>query len=261
MLKYAAASVVLALGFAVSLPPASAAPRDDDSVTVAPPKPYNSEDPARIRQEMDRPRAPETVVDTPATQNAPANQYAPVRQSAPVSRRAPVVDRSVETPVRECADCPPPRHYDSTEVVKNSRDVDQSRVINTESVVEVPARTRETNKLVIQENETRNVGVIQHNHRIIEKEIRYVRRAPVYRPPVQHYVPQYRPVQQIQTVVVPVAPQVSSCGCPCTCGGGHAAYASAKTYVYQPGVAYDAQRGSMQKVWVPVAVNSGYGYR
>jgi len=242
MLKYAVASVVLILGFVAV--PASAAPRGDESVSSPLPKPYDSEDPARIRQEMDRSRASDAV--------APA----------PVNDRAPNAGYPADAPVRECADCPPPRRYDSTEVIKNSRDVDQSRVINTESVVQVPPRTREINKLVVQENETRNVGVIQHNHRIIEKEIRYVRRAPVYRPPVHHYVPQYRAVQQVQTVLVPVAPQPvqSSCGCPCTCGG-HNAYASATTYVYQPGVAYDAQRGSMQKVWVPVAVNSGYGYR
>jgi hypothetical protein len=246
MLKYVVAGVVLIGGFAASAQPVSAAPREDDSVTVAPPKPYDSEDPARIRQEMDRDRAPDAV------------------PPAPVKERAPVVDRSVEAPARDCANCPPPRHYDSTEVVKNRRDVDQSRVINTESVVEVPPRTREINKLVIQENETRNVGVVQHNHRIIEKEIRYVRRAPVYQRPVHQYVPQYRPVQQVQTVFVPVAaPQVSNCGCPCTCSGGHNAYASAapSAYVYQPGLAYD-ERGSMQKVWVPVAVpTTGYGYR
>jgi hypothetical protein len=80
---------------------------------------------------------------------------------------------------------------------------------------------------------------------------------------VHQYVPQYRPVQQVQTVLVPVAaPQVSNCGCPCTCSG-HSAYASAapSAYVYQPGFAYD-ERGSMQKVWVPVAVpTTGYGYR
>jgi hypothetical protein len=246
MLKYAIASVVLIVGFAVSAPSASAAPREDDSVNIAPPKPYNSEDPARIRQEMDRPRTPDAVTPAPATE------------------RAPVVQRSVETPARECADCPPPRHYDSTEVVKNSRDVDQSRIINTESVVQIPPRTREINKLVIQENETRNVGLVQHNHRIIEKEIRYVRRAPVYQRPAHQYVPQYRAVQRVQTVLMPVAaPQVSSCGCPCTCSGGHNAYASASAsaYVYQPGFAYDAERGSMQKVWVPVAVPTGYGYR
>ena len=137
--------------------------------------------------------------------------------------------------------------------------MDQSRVINTESVVQLPPRVKQINKLIVRENETRNVGVIQHNHRIIEKEIRYVRRTPVYQRPVHRYaVPQYRVVQQVQTVLVPVAAQpVQNCGCPCTCSGSNNAYA----YVYRAGVAYDAERGSMQKVWVPVAVPAGYGYR
>jgi hypothetical protein len=114
---------------------------------------------------------------------------------------------------------------------------------------------------VIHENETGNVGVIQHNHRIIEKEIRYVKRTPVYQRATHRYaVPRYRPVQQVQTVLVPVAvPPVQNCGCPCTCSGSYGAYASA--YVYRAGYAYDAERGSMQKVWVPVAVPTGYGYR
>ena len=246
MLKYAVASVVLILGFAVSAPPASAAPRNDDCVNCAP----RSHTTARIRRGSDR----------KWTGRARPTPSPLLRRS----ERAPVADRSVEAPARDCADCPPPKRYDSTEVVKTSHDVDQSRVINTESVVQVPPRVKEINKLVIHENETRNVGVIQHNHRIIEKEIRYVRRAPVYQRPVHQYVPQYRAVQQVQTVLVPVAaPPVHNCGCPCTCSGGHNAYASASAsaYVYQPGFAYDAERGSMQKVWVPVAVPTGYGYR
>ena len=225
MRKYAVASGVLVLGFVA--PPASAAPRSDDCVNCASTQPYDSEDPARIRQEMDRARAPDA-------------------------------DRSADGPARDCAECPPPKRYDSTEVIKTSRDVDQSRVINTETVVQVPPRTREINKLIIQENETRNVGVIQHNHRIIEKETRYVKRAPVHQRPVRQYaVPRYRVVRQVQTVLVPVAaPPVQNCGCPCTCSGSHDAYASA--YAYRPGYAYD-ERGSMQKVWIPVP--TGYGYR
>jgi hypothetical protein len=226
MLKYAVASVVLMLGFAVSAPPALAAP------------PYSSEEPARIRQEMDRPRAPD------------------VNATAPVGERAPNVDRSADAPARDCADCPPPRHYDNTEVVKTSRDVDQSRVINTETVVQVPPRTREINKLVIHENETRNVGVIQHNHRIIEKETRYVKRAPVYRPAVHRYAPAYRVV--VQTVLVPVVTQ-TPCGCPCTCSGSNGAYAQA--YVTSGGYAYGSGRGYAQQVLVPVNVPAGYGYR
>ena len=71
----------------------------------------------------------------------------------------------------DCYKCPKPRpHYDSTEVVKNTRDVDHSRTIETQSVVP-SKRVLETNHLIIRENEIRNVGVVQHNHTIIEKEL------------------------------------------------------------------------------------------
>lgn len=69
-----------------------------------------------------------------------------------------------------CYKCPPPRNYDTTEVQKQTRDVDQSRVIDTQSVVP-SKRLIETNALIIHENETRNIGTIQHNHTIIEKEL------------------------------------------------------------------------------------------
>ena len=92
---------------------------------------------------------------------------------------------------------------------------------------------REINKLVIHENETRNVGVIQHNHRIVEKR----KRAPVH----QRAVPAYR-VPRIQAVLVPVVVQpVQNCGCPCTCSGSHGAYAAA--YVYGAGYADDRDSG------------------
>ena len=173
----------------------------------------------------------------------------------PVGERAPDADRSADAPARDCADCPPLKRYDSTEVVKTSRDVDQSRVINTEDVVQVRPRVREINKLVIRENETRNVGVIQHNHRIVEKETRYVKRAPVY----QRAVPASR-VPRVQTVFVPVVMQpAQNCGCPCTCSGSHGAYAQA--YVYSAGYAYGSGRGYVQQVLVPVNVPAGYGYR
>jgi len=71
---------------------------------------------------------------------------------------------------RDCYKCPPPRNYDTQEVVKQSRDVDHSRVIETQSVVP-SKRVIETNHLIIQENEIRNIGTIQHNHTIIEKEL------------------------------------------------------------------------------------------
>ena len=71
---------------------------------------------------------------------------------------------------RDCYKCPPPRNYDTQEVVKQTRDVDHSRTIETQSVVP-SKRLIETNHLIIKENETRNVGTVQHNHTIIEKEL------------------------------------------------------------------------------------------
>jgi hypothetical protein len=73
-------------------------------------------------------------------------------------------------PARDCYKCPPPRHYDSQEVVKKTRDIDHSRVIETQSVVP-SKRLVETNHLIVHENETRNIGTVQHNHTIIEKEL------------------------------------------------------------------------------------------
>jgi hypothetical protein len=67
------------------------------------------------------------------------------------------------------------KRYDSTEVIKKTKDVDRSRVINTRSVVP-SRRVIETNHLVVHENETRNVGTVQHNHTIIEKELVLIKR-------------------------------------------------------------------------------------
>ena len=104
-----------------------------------------------------------------------------------------------------CPDCPKPRqHYDTQEVVHTTQDVDQSRVINTTSVVPVAPRMRETNHLIIRKNTIRNVGVVRHNHTIIEKEIRY--RRPVQRYKAAGYVmPQYQTVYQPAIVYLPVA--------------------------------------------------------
>ncbi|MEX2033897.1 MAG: hypothetical protein WEA28_01750 [Xanthobacteraceae bacterium] len=69
-----------------------------------------------------------------------------------------------------CVNCPAPKKFDSTEVIKQTRDVDQSQVIETESVVP-SQRVIETNHLIIHQNETRHIGTVQHNHTIIEKEL------------------------------------------------------------------------------------------
>lgn len=69
-----------------------------------------------------------------------------------------------------CYKCPPPRNYDTQEVVKQTKDIDHSAVLETQSVVP-SKRLVETNHLIVHENETRNIGTIQHNHTIIEKEL------------------------------------------------------------------------------------------
>lgn len=66
--------------------------------------------------------------------------------------------------------CPPPRKYDSQEVVKTSKEVDHSKVIETQTVVP-SKRLIETNHLVIHEHETVNRGTILHKNTIIEKEL------------------------------------------------------------------------------------------
>src|SRR3954466_8610255 len=81
----------------------------------------------------------------------------------------------VPAPGRDCYKCPPPRNYDSQDVVKQSKDIDHSRVIETQSVVP-SKRLIETNHLIIRENETRNIGTIEHNHTIIEKGLNLTKR-------------------------------------------------------------------------------------
>ena len=112
---------------------------------------------------------------------------------------------------KACKNCVAPRpHYDSQEVVRATKDVDQSRVINTQSVVYVPGgkRVRTHNHLVIRKNTIRHVGVIRHNHTIIEKEIRY-RRPRVYAQAItvnfvtQKYHTVHRPVLVEAPIIYP----------------------------------------------------------
>ena len=106
----------------------------------------------------------------------------------------------------DCADCPPPRKYDSQEVVRKSQTIDRSQVINTRTVVPVGRRVRETNHLVIHKNEIRNTGMIQHNHTIVEKETRYVHRVLVHTT-VEFVTHNYRVVERPDSVSIPAAPR------------------------------------------------------
>jgi hypothetical protein len=92
------------------------------------------------------------AASTPASAGEPGGGYGPGRG------------------YNDCYKCPPPKNYDSQEVVKKTRDIDHSKVIETQSVVP-SKRLIETNHLIVHENETRNIGTVQHNHTIIEKEL------------------------------------------------------------------------------------------
>jgi hypothetical protein len=76
-------------------------------------------------------------------------------------------------------------------------------VIETQSEVPVSGRVKKTNHLVIRENETRNVGVVKHNHTIIERVPRYVVRVPVVTT-VSFVTQNYRVVETPATMTVPV---------------------------------------------------------
>ena len=106
----------------------------------------------------------------------------------------------------DCSDCQPRRHYDDQKVIKKVRNVDHSRTINTVTVVPAGRRVREINRLVIQNNETRHVGVVRHNHIIVEKEIRYVRRVPVTTA-VNFVTHNYHVMERPALVSIPVAPR------------------------------------------------------
>ena len=106
----------------------------------------------------------------------------------------------------DCADCPVSKKYDSEEVVKKVKNIDRSAVYETVTVVPAGRKVKEYNRLVIHQNETRNTGTIVHNHKIIEKEIRYVRRIPVTTT-VEVITHHYRVVERPDAVSIEVAPR------------------------------------------------------
>jgi hypothetical protein len=182
ILKFAAGGIALVLGLTA---PVAAAPRDDDSVEAASSR-YDSPEVIRKIGSASRSR------DTDATAS-----------SGRRGTEAKYVSRSRSG---DCPDCRPRRHYDDKEVVKKVRNIDHSRIINTVTVVPASRRVREINRLVIQKNEIRHVGVVQHNRIIVEKDIRYVRRVPITTT-VNFVTHHYRVVERPATVSVPVAPR------------------------------------------------------
>jgi hypothetical protein len=183
-------------------------------------------------------------------------RYAPPsRPAAYDDNQEPAIERPGETyrpdaaPPKDCHDCPPPKKYDSQEVIKHTHDVDRSGVINTTTVVPVPPKIREKNHLVVHENQTRLVGTVQHNNLIIEKEVRYVRRRP----------PEVRTVKRV--VVQPVyvlVPVQSGCG-GCGRGGLLQALAPQPTPMMMPVAPVQQQMVVVPQMAVPQMVVPGCG--
>ena len=180
ILKLAAAGIALLLGLTA---PVAAAPRNDDNVDAA-------------SSRYDSPEVIRNIDSASRSRDAVASS----------SRRSTETKRVNRSRTSDCFDCQPRRRYDDQEVVKKVRNVDHSRVINTVTVVPAGRRLREVNRLVIQNNETRHVGVVQHNHIIVEKEIRYVRRVPITTT-VNFVTHHYRVVERPAAVSIPVAPR------------------------------------------------------
>src|SRR4051812_35034215 len=142
MLKFAVAGVVLMLGLAAIHAPAVAAPRDEDCTDCPASKTYDSEEVIEKIRNIKQSVPNEAPIDVRADRRGTEpRRHAETKRSHE--------SYSSDTPRHgECADCAPRRKYDSEEVVKNVRDVDHSRVINTRVVVPYRTRVRETNHLV-----------------------------------------------------------------------------------------------------------------
>ena len=196
MLKFAVAGAVLVFGLAAASVPAFAGPAIDECIDCPVSDKYDSEDVVKKIRNVKRSLANEAPID--------------VSTGRRENNRGPGKKRAASSRDYDCADCAPRRKYDSQEVVKKVRNIDQSRVINTTTVVPVRTRVDETNRLVIRQNETHMTGVVRHNHTIVEKEVRYVRRIPV-RTTVEFVTHDYRVVERPDTVTVPVTYRPNGC--------------------------------------------------
>jgi hypothetical protein len=117
-----------------------------------------------------------TCASSAQTVVAPAQRCLDCRDQSREGQSVKETENTTPAPSPACSDCPLPKGFDSQEVIKNVRTIDHSKVINTITVVPAGPRGKATRHLIIHLNETRHVGVIQHNHTIIEKTIRNVRR-------------------------------------------------------------------------------------
>jgi hypothetical protein len=214
-MKHAFAGTLLIVGlFAAAPASAQLLPAEKCYDCPKPRDHYDTQETIRTTRDVDHSRVIETQSEAPpprwlrGVQPPRTNAYDTRETVRPRGADRPRVTETQTRPAlrarAECVDCPKPRdHYDTQETVRSTNDVDHSRVIETQSEEQVSRQVKETNHLVVRENETRNVGVIQHNHTIIERVPRYVVRVPVVTT-VSYVTYNYRVVETPATMTVPV---------------------------------------------------------
>jgi hypothetical protein len=223
MMKFSVAAALIAAGLAVIAAPVSAQDyRRSDCVDCKAPRQYDSREVIKTTRDVDHSRVINTTKVVPASRDyGRRDRYR--RRAA--EHRTPY-RAAKRRPAATCKDCAPRRKYDSREVVRTTRDIDHSRVIDTQSVVPVSRRVVTKNHLVIHDKKTRHVGTVRHNHTIIEKEVRYVR--PVVTT-VNFVVRHYRVVERPDSYVVVPAPRRKAYDC--TRRGRYGRHASCRSVV------------------------------
>jgi hypothetical protein len=84
-----------------------------------------------------------------------------------VEKPSVVSDKPASAPPPACADCAPPKRYDSEEVIKKIREIDRSRVINTTERAPAPAPRRSDEGMRVRSDKTL-VVFVTHEYRVIE---------------------------------------------------------------------------------------------
>ena len=235
-MKQIFAGAVLIVGVLAAATPAAAQVKPAEKCYDCPaPKVYDTQETIRTIKDVDQSQVINTQSEVEVPRRVKETNHLVVRENQTrnvgviqhnhtiYEREAAAPAASQVTPAENCYNCPAPReHYDSQETIRTTNDVDKSQVINTQSEVEVSRRVKKTNHLVIRENETRNVGVVQHNHTIYERVPRYVVRVPAVT--VVSFVTQrYHVVETPATMTVPVSVRPAS---RCSRGGGYDRYGS-----------------------------------
>jgi hypothetical protein len=137
------------------------------------------------------PPAAEEQEPAPEYAPAPAPAYAPTPAPAPAPTRV-RAPAAVPPQLDDCPGCPPPRQYDSFEVIKKIKEIDRSRVINTTEVVPVVRYVPEPKPEVLYVRPSVTVvNFVTHRYRVTEQPVGF---AAV---PVRH--------------VYPMGPKIKSC--------------------------------------------------